>query len=101
MLLAVSLLSAGALLAPSPLAKRSSSSPSLRPPASAPFGGPLELRQSREEASFSPAAAAAGLATLCAMQPEAAFAKGGEYGIFEGRIVSLAHPAVSKSRRLE
>jgi hypothetical protein len=25
-----------------------------------------------------------------------AFAKGGEYGIFEGRIASMAHPAVSE-----
>ncbi len=29
-----------------------------------------------------------------AAQPEAALAKGGEFGIFEGRIVSLAHPTV-------
>lgn len=37
--------------------------------------------------------AVAGLAALAVMQPEAVWAKGGEYGIFEGRIVSLAHPA--------
>ena len=42
----------------------------------------------------SPAAFALGAAAFAAAQPEAAFAKGGEYGIFEGRIVSLAHPAV-------
>ena len=40
------------------------------------------------------AMAAVGVAALLAAQPEAAMAKGGEYGIFEGRIVSLAHPAV-------
>lgn len=36
----------------------------------------------------------AGLASFAAMQPDAALAKGGQYGIFEGRIVSLAHPAI-------
>lgn len=35
-----------------------------------------------------------GMAAVAAAQPDAAFAKGGEYGIFEGRIVSLAHPVV-------
>lgn len=35
-----------------------------------------------------------GMAAVAAAQPEAAFAKGGEFGIFEGRIVSLAHPVV-------
>jgi hypothetical protein len=39
-------------------------------------------------------AMALGLAALVAAQPEAAVAKGGEYGIFEGRIASLAHPTV-------
>ena len=38
-------------------------------------------------------ASSAGVAAL-AMLPDNAFAKGGEYGIFEGRISSLAHPAI-------
>jgi hypothetical protein len=33
-------------------------------------------------------------AAFAATLPETAFAKGGEYGIFEGRIISLAHPTV-------
>eukprot|EP00965_Chrysotila_dentata_P121989 4032448-Pleurochrysis_carterae.AAC.1 len=40
------------------------------------------------------ASAALGMALIAASQPDAAFAKGGEYGIWEGRIVSLAHPVV-------
>lgn len=43
---------------------------------------------------FNPSAAALGLATFAALQPESAVAKGGEFGIFEGRIVSLAHPVI-------
>jgi hypothetical protein len=44
--------------------------------------------------NFKPEDLAFGLAMLAAMQPEPVLAKGGEFGIFEGRIVSLAHPAV-------
>jgi len=43
---------------------------------------------------FDPAYAMLGIAALAAFQPEVAMAKGGEYGIFEGRIISLAHPCV-------
>ena len=43
---------------------------------------------------FDPAMVALGIAALAAFQPEAVMAKGGEFGIFEGRIVSLAHPAM-------
>jgi hypothetical protein len=43
---------------------------------------------------FNPTAVALGLATLAALHPDAALAKGGEFGILEGRIVSLAHPTV-------
>jgi len=46
------------------------------------------------DAHDSPAVLALGLAALAAAQPEAALAKGGEFGIFEGRIVSLAHPTI-------
>ena len=81
----------GALLSPSPISKQPSR----------PFGDPLELQRLRstDSAFASPnslAAAAAGVAALIAAQPEPAFAKGGEYGIFEGRIASMAHPAVSE-----
>jgi len=41
-----------------------------------------------------PAAPLLLLAAASAAQPDAALAKGGEFGIFEGRIVSLAHPAM-------
>lgn len=41
-----------------------------------------------------PTLVALGVAALAAFQPEMAMAKGGEYGIFEGRIVSLAHPSI-------
>merc|ERR1712232_231210 len=34
------------------------------------------------------------LAAVAAVQPDSALAKGGEFGIFEGRIVSLAHPTM-------
>ncbi|KAL1511304.1 hypothetical protein AB1Y20_006109 [Prymnesium parvum] len=37
---------------------------------------------------------AACLALVSALYPDAALAKDGEFGIFEGRIVSLAHPVV-------
>ena len=40
---------------------------------------------------------ALGIAALAAFQPEAVMAKGGEFGIFEGRIISLAHPTVMAS----
>ena len=46
---------------------------------------------------FNPITLAVGLSVLAAFQPEAALAKAGEYGIFEGRIASLAHPAVLAS----
>jgi len=39
-----------------------------------------------------PATIALGLAAMTAMQPAEVLAKGGEFGIFEGRIISLAHP---------
>lgn len=59
---------------------------------------PLGLNEdSSPSASFAvdPSTAAVGtLALMAAMAPEAAMAKGGEFGIWEGRIVSLAHPAV-------
>ena len=42
---------------------------------------------------FQVAAAATALSAL----PSGALAKGGEYGIFEGRIVSLAHPVCATS----
>lgn|ERR1719424_590379 len=41
-----------------------------------------------------PTLLALGIAALAAFQPEVAMAKGGTYGIFEGRIVSLAHPSI-------
>jgi len=44
--------------------------------------------------TIDPAMVMLGVAALAAFQPEAAMAKGGEFGIFEGRIVSLAHPTV-------
>ena len=47
-----------------------------------------------EPMPFNPAYLALGIAAFAAFQPEAAMAKGGAYGIFEGRIVSLAHPTV-------
>jgi hypothetical protein len=65
-----------------------------------PFGDPLSLEGVRRlHTGVTPggvprAATSVGLATLAATSPEAAFAKGGEFGIFEGRIVSLAHPTV-------
>jgi len=63
------------------------------------FGDPLELgsRFASPSAAFDngrASTAAVGLAALIAAQPDAAMAKGGEFGIFEGRIVSLAHPAM-------
>jgi len=62
------------------------------------FFDPLNLNQAGGSTARptynSPAAFAVGAAAFAAAQPEAALAKGGEYGIFEGRIVSLAHPAV-------
>jgi len=99
-MLAASLLCSGALLSPmsattSPAMARAT----VRPPQIAmmekfdPLG--LEAERSSLQDGFNPTSAAVGLAALvAAMEPEAALAKGGEYGIFEGRIVSLAHPAV-------
>jgi len=46
-----------------------------------------------EQQHFNPVAVATVLATLGGF-PQEAYAKGGQYGIFEGRIVSLAHPTV-------
>ena len=43
---------------------------------------------------FNPAYVALGFAAFVALQPEMAMAKGGEYGLAEGRIISLAHPTV-------
>ena len=60
---------------------------------------PLNLYE-REAAAAAPdlsqlqSAAVVGLAALAAAQPDAAMAKGGEYGVFEGRIISLAHPTI-------
>ena len=66
-----------------------------------PFGDPLGVVAKADRSAVSAAAdrsavstAAIGLAAALAAQPDAALAKGGEYGIFEGRIVSLAHPAI-------
>ena len=63
---------------------------------SATFGDPLHLQGSTSSQGphLDPKAAAIGVAALLAAQPDAVFAKGGEFGIFEGRIVSLAHPTV-------
>ena len=44
--------------------------------------------------AFDPALVVLGLAALAAFQPEIAMAKGGAYGIFEGRSISLLHPAI-------
>ena len=95
MLFLQAILPIAALLSPSPLS-RSTKSPSAA--ASPRFGDPLELGSGNAGsiAEVPPlTAAAVGLAAMLAAQPDPAFAKGGEYGIFEGRIVSLAHPAVS------
>lgn len=67
---------------------------------SGPSFDPLDLASSpswdheeqQGESSF-PLMSAAALATLVSL-PGSAVAKGGEYGIMEGRIVSLAHPVV-------
>ena len=45
------------------------------------------LSTSRETAAIVAAAA-----TASTFLPEAVYAKGGEYGLAEGRIISLAHP---------
>lgn len=65
----------------------------------APQFDPLGLHASAQPATAAhlsrPAALwGAAAAALAVAQPEAALAKGGEYGIFEGRIVSLAHPTI-------
>ena len=41
---------------------------------------------------FDPAMVALGIAALAAFQPEAVMAKGGEFGILEGRTLALVHP---------
>jgi len=84
------LLSTSALLTPpTPRLVRPASPPAL-------FGDPLELRTEPSRSAFAEEArlATIGLAALVAAQPEAAMAKGGAYGIWEGRIISLAHPAI-------
>merc|ERR1719478_1043097 len=58
---------------------------------------PLGLHTDDQQYNLDTAPLVLGLAALAAAQPEAALAKGGEYGIFEGRIVSLAHPVVMGS----
>lgn len=63
----------------------------------APVFDPLNLKHA-EVPELPPASAMLGISTAAVAAslslPEAAFAKGGEYGIFEGRIISLAHPTV-------
>lgn len=54
----------------------------------------FEMEPAAVAADVNPAAIAVVLASLAAFQPEFVMAKGGEFGIFEGRIVSLAHPLV-------
>ena len=71
--------------------------PTRQPTASfAPLG--LHAAADATQPAFAPprdvTALAVSLAALAATQPEAAFAKGGAYGIFEGRSISLAHPVV-------
>lgn len=54
-----------------------------------------EATRSMNIPEMNPTSAAIGmLAVMAAFEPEAAMAKGGEYGIWEGRIVSLAHPSI-------
>ena len=85
----------------SALALHLPSGPSMRPTRqpTASFD-PLGLHAAADatQPAFAPprdvTALAVSLAALAATQPEAAFAKGGAYGIFEGRIISLAHPVV-------
>lgn len=88
------------LLVPSPATKPSHSSITSSP--ASPFGDPLELHSSKAAtpvlSASSSSSAVVGLAALLAAQPDAALAKGGEFGIFEGRIVSLAHPSISEYR---
>mmetsp|Transcript_43061 Transcript_43061/g.71586 ORF Transcript_43061/g.71586 Transcript_43061/m.71586 type:complete len:286 (-) Transcript_43061:426-1283(-) len=72
--------------------------PSLTKPPLAVFD-PLGLHLSKADepvnvVGANPAVLALGLAAVAAAQPDAAMAKGGAYGIFEGRIISLAHPAI-------
>uniref|UniRef100_A0A7S3ADX2 DUF4079 domain-containing protein n=1 Tax=Haptolina ericina TaxID=156174 RepID=A0A7S3ADX2_9EUKA len=65
-----------------------------RDPARPPFD-PMNLHEPASPGTPRQVSLAAGFAATCAcLQPEIALAKGGEYGVFEGRIVSLAHPAV-------
>ena len=97
MLVLYSLVSVTALLSPlttpSPLT-------SAKPQRVLPVFDPLGLGVHNEAPTAQQpvtAAAAVALAALLAAQPEVALAKGGEFGIWEGRIVSLAHPAVMAS----
>ena len=57
---------------------------------------PLELGHAAPDSGVSPALAnVAGLAALAAFaSPDAALAKGGEFGPFEGKVIALIHPAV-------
>lgn len=97
MFLVAALATTGALMRPLPAAHVRA--PPVRMSAKPPFGDPLGLDSAAAPANallprVDGAALAIGLAALAAAQPEEALAKGGEYGIFEGRIVSLAHPTV-------
>lgn len=92
MQLLAALCATSALLSPSTVKPHISSSTVVNK-----FGDPLNLHRADERSAvFKPNAAhaSAALAAFLAAQPEAALAKGGEYGIWEGRIVSLAHPTV-------
>ena len=75
--------------------------PAIRTPEPPPaFRDPLGLKTASHSSipAIDPTSATIGLvALMAAMEPDAAMAKGGEFGIFEGRIVSLAHPAVMAS----
>lgn len=98
MLVVSTLLTSAALLTPNAAPKLSRTAVSS---SSMPFGDPLNLLS---DSTTVPSASGHGMlkqsemvglaALVAAAQPEAAMAKGGEYGIFEGRIVSLAHPAI-------
>jgi len=95
MIATVSLLASASLVTPPPRLTR----PAVAiEPALGRFD-PLGLEGAGRDAIFEQEHSAAtlkamGLAAILAAQPEAAMAKGGAYGIWEGRIVSLAHPTV-------
>ena len=92
MLAIAALLSTSALL--TPLSTKPAMRTSVKPATSF---DPLKLH-SEGFASFpevdATSAAIGAMALIAAMEPQAAMAKGGEYGIWEGRIVSCAHPAM-------